>query len=134
MSDGTTVQALLRLAEVMDVTAADLQKLAERARARAEAIDGGQSWRESVTSEHRPLIVERLTEVLDALARHGAAFRKAEARVLHVEGLSQEHIATLFGVTRQRVGALLSDAPGGSRRRGDAAGSGSVAQSGRRRN
>jgi hypothetical protein len=115
MSDGTTVHALLRLAEVMEATATDLQELAKRARARAGEIDSGQSWRDSVISEGRPLIVERLTEILDALARHGAAFRKAEARVLHREGLSQEHIAALFGVTRQRVGALLSDPSGRAR-------------------
>jgi DNA-directed RNA polymerase specialized sigma24 family protein len=120
MSDGTTVHALLRLARVMDATAADLRELAERARARAAEIEAGQSWKESVTSEQRPLIVERLTEILDALARHGAAFRKAEARVLHREGLSQEHIATLFGVTRQRVGALLSDGQQRAAQRGGA--------------
>lgn len=120
MSDGTTVQALLRLARVMDSTAAELRELAVRARARAAEIEAGQSWKESVTSEQRPLIVERLTEILDALARHGAAFRKAEARVLHREGLSQEHIATLFGVTRQRVGALLSDGQQRAAQRGGA--------------
>jgi hypothetical protein len=126
MSDGTTVQALVQLAKVMDSTAVDLRELAERARARADAIDGGQSWKDSVTGQQQPLIVERLTEILEALARHGAAFRKAEARVLHGEGLSQEHIAALFGVTRQRVGALLSDESGRAARRPDGTGVGSV--------
>ncbi|HWG98691.1 MAG TPA: hypothetical protein VNV66_05055 [Pilimelia sp.] len=117
MSDGTTVKALLRLAEVMDATADDLHTLAARARDLAAEVQAGHAWSEVVTEERRPLIVERLTDALAALAAHGATFRRAEARALHAEGLSHERIAALFGVTRQRVGALLSAKPAGTPRR-----------------
>lgn len=118
MTDGTAVQALGRLADLMEATAVDLSDLAARARRRAAAVEDGQSWRDAVTDEDRPLIVERLTDILEALAGHGAAFRRAEARALHAEGLSHERIAELFGVTRQRVGALLAgDRSTSSRRR-----------------
>lgn len=82
---------------------------------RAEVIrrerDLGHAYREIVSHEQRPLLVERLTEVLEELSSAGAAFRRAEARVLHDEGLSQDAIARLFGVTRQRVSALLRPGP-----------------------
>jgi hypothetical protein len=66
------------------------------------------SFTEIVAAEERPLVVEMLSQVLEELAATGAAFRRAEARALSVEGMSHEGIAALFGVTRQRVGALLS--------------------------
>ncbi len=72
----------------------------------------GREYAEIVSEEDRPLLVEMLSEVLDELAAAGATFRRAEARVLHAHGLSQEAIARLFGVTRQRVGVLLQSAKG----------------------
>ena len=44
---------------------------------------------------------------LVALVDAGSRLRRAEARALHVEGMTMEQIADLFGVTRQRVSALL---------------------------
>jgi predicted transcriptional regulator len=35
--------------------------------------------------------------------------RRTEARTLHREGLTMDQIAQLFGVTRQRVSALLRE-------------------------
>ena len=67
----------------------------------------GRPYAELVAEEDRPLVVELLAQVLEELSLAGAAFRRAEARVLHNGGMSQEAIARLFGVTRQRVGALL---------------------------
>ena len=40
-----------------------------------------------------------------------AAVRRAEAAQLSAEGLTQGRIAKLFGVTRQRVSALLAPPP-----------------------
>ncbi len=58
-----------------------------------------------------------LSDVQEGLADAGSRWRRAEARALHREGLSMEKIAVLFGVTRQRVSALLSKArPGGNGR------------------
>jgi DNA invertase Pin-like site-specific DNA recombinase len=69
----------------------------------------GRSYAEVVEEEERPLVVELLSSVLEELSSAGAAFRRAEARVLHDDGMSQEEIARLFGVTRQRVGVLLQN-------------------------
>ena len=72
-----------------------------------DVLAAGREYVDIVRAEERPLVVELLTDVLDELATAGAQFRRAEARVLHVSGMSHEVIAQLFGVTRQRVGALL---------------------------
>jgi hypothetical protein len=69
----------------------------------------GMSWRTIAEGESRPLVVERLTLVLDRLSASGSRFRRAEAEALHGDGLSMERVAALFGVTRQRVSALLRE-------------------------
>ena len=67
----------------------------------------GRPYREIVPNEERPLIVELLTANLDLLSGVGSRLRRAEARVLYDEGLTMDEIATLFGVSRQRVAVLL---------------------------
>ena len=81
----------------------------ERARQLRENRAKGLMYREIVLAEDRPLIVELIGQNLDALQRKGSRLRRAEARALHDEGLTTEQIAALFGVTRQRVSALLRD-------------------------
>ena len=86
---------------------------AEQILARAEHIQAqrkaGVAYREIVPAEQRPLIVELLTAIQSRLADAGSAWRRAEARALHTEGLSMDAIAALFGVTRQRVSSLLKE-------------------------
>jgi len=77
---------------------------AERIREQREA---GMSYREIESGEGRPLIVELTRDNLAALVEAGSRLRRAEARALHAEGMTMEQIAELFGVTRQRVSALL---------------------------
>lgn len=100
----------------------DAQQLLERVLARAALVkrerERGRTYAELVEKAEHPLVVEMLTAVLDELAAAGSAFRRAEARALHADGLTQERIAVLFGVTRQRVSALLKEARPLSRGRG----------------
>ena len=77
---------------------------AERIREQREA---GLSYREIESGEQRPLIVELTRDNLAALVEAGSRLRRAEARALHAEGMTMEQIAELFGVSRQRVSALL---------------------------
>jgi hypothetical protein len=77
---------------------------AERIRRQREV---GLSYREIESGEERPLIVELTRDNLAALVEAGSRLRRAEARALHAEGMTMEQIAELFGVTRQRVSALL---------------------------
>ena len=89
---------------------------------RAEAIrrlrDRRHRYREIVPMEKRPLIVELLTQSLSELSEASGRFRTVEARALYEEGLTMAEIADLFGVTRQRIAALLrrgTDTAGGKR-------------------
>jgi len=83
------------------------------ARARAEQLlasrAAGASWLEIVTAESRPLVVESVSAVLGTLARAGSTFRREQAHALQAEHVSINRIAGLFGVTRQRISALLRE-------------------------
>lgn len=67
----------------------------------------GHRYSEIVPMEKRPLIVELVTESLNKLSQASSRFRRAEACALYSEGLTMAEIADLFGVTRQRIAALL---------------------------
>ena len=81
-----------------------------RARSVREQRFRGQAYSDIVPAQDRPLIVELVRHNLEALLTAGGEFRKAEARALHAEGMSMERIGAQFGVTRQRVAALLREA------------------------
>jgi hypothetical protein len=70
----------------------------------------GLGYRAIVPAEEPPLIVELLTDSAQELDRVGAEVRRTEARALHREGMTMDQIARHFGVTRQRVSALLRSA------------------------
>jgi DNA-directed RNA polymerase specialized sigma24 family protein len=70
----------------------------------------GRSYREIVETTKGDLSVQLLTEATQALDEFGARVRRTEALTLYGEGMTMEEIAEKFGVTRQRVSALLRDA------------------------
>lgn len=106
-----TAAALLHLAQVLGETAQRLEDLTGRAIALSQNCAGDAPLSSVMAAEERPLIVTQVTQILDRLADAGAAVRRAEARQLRAEGLTQEQIAVLFGVTRQRAAALLAPPP-----------------------
>jgi hypothetical protein len=71
----------------------------------------GLSYRQIVHREDRPLIAELLTDSIRRYQAAGTGFRSAEARALHAEGLTLEQIGQLFGLTRQRIAAILRRQP-----------------------
>jgi len=81
----------------------------ERAESLLDAHHSGKPWSQIVREEDRPLIVELLTANLNRLMSAGGQLRRAKAKALHDDGMTMEQIASFFGVTRQRVSALLSD-------------------------
>lgn len=102
-----TRAAMSDLAEVLQSSADDLQRLSERARGLKAEFTEGRVLRELVAAEPKPLVVAQVSALLDRIASAGAALRRAEAQQLRAEGLTQQEVADLFGVTRQRVAALL---------------------------
>ena len=78
-----------------------------RARTIADMRSQGLPYRQIADETGRPLVVELITENLERLRMSGAELRRAQAEALHDEGLTMGEIAELFGVTRQRVSAIL---------------------------
>jgi hypothetical protein len=74
----------------------------------------GRAWSDIVPAEDKPLVVELLSANLERLSSAGSRLRRAQAKALHDEGLTMEQIATFYGVTRQRVSALLKERPSSS--------------------
>ena len=110
-------RAAAALAALVDELDRCIDELTQ-ARARSENLlrhrRSGRPWLEVVTAEARPLVVERISTVLSALAGAGSSWRRAQARALQAEQVSINRIAAMFGVTRQRISALLRDSPGSS--------------------
>ena len=67
----------------------------------------GRPYSEIVSHEQRPLVVELVTQSVRDLDGAGVQVRRHEAEALHREGMTMDGIAELFGVSRQRVSALL---------------------------
>ena len=100
-----------RLAACLTSASDEMTALASRAQGVGDQVAGGPRLVDVIATEPQPLIVSRMTELIDELADAAAAVRRAEAAQLNAEGLTQGKIAKVFGVTRQRVSALLGPAP-----------------------
>ena len=109
-ADDEVLAALDELVETLRANGERIQVALARAESIRAARRDGRGYAEIVTDEARPLIVDVLNQNLDHLVTTGARFRRAEAKALHDEGLTMERIAEIFGVTRQRVSALLKSA------------------------
>ena len=124
MRDSTdaVVEALDELRATLDENVAVINEIKRRIDRFIAAREAGLSCTEIVSTSPRPLIVELVTGNLQRLASAGSKVRRAEAAALHGEGQTMDAIATMFGVTRQRVSALLKQTgrdhlPANARRR-----------------
>ena len=103
------LKALEELDDALELTIERAQRMKQRIAELRETCASGRPIREIVPEEKAPLLVQLLTESAETLQEFGSRVRRTEARVLHREGLTMDQIARLFGVTRQRVSALLRD-------------------------
>lgn len=100
------------LDDVQQAIAANIEvgeQILERIERLRQARSSGETWGEVVTQEEHPLVVELLAQNFSRLSAAGSRLRRAQARALHDEGLTMEQIAAAFGVSRQRISALLRD-------------------------
>jgi len=107
VQDDPVLDALDDLVRALQDNASRIQATIDRAATMRRLREEGRSYREIESGEVGPLVVEMTRDNLAALVEAGSRLRKAEARALHSEGLTMDQIAVLFGVTRQRVSALL---------------------------
>ena len=109
----TEVDAFMEAIDDLDRALDRSVDMVERMRARIRdlrtANAEGRPLREIVPAEETPLLVQLLTESTNLLHAYGNRVRRTEARALHQEGMTMDEIARLFGVTRQRISALLRD-------------------------
>ena len=103
-------RALRDLDGVLDVNFERLELIRRRIAEIQEQHSDGLSYTEIVEAARAPLLVQLITESTETLDGFGARVRRAEALALHNEGMTMEEIAERFGVTRQRVSALLREA------------------------
>jgi DNA-directed RNA polymerase sigma subunit (sigma70/sigma32) len=110
MADDAFLQALTALEEVIAENNKRATLIKKRMGRIRRARERDLPYSDTVSNEDGPLIVHLLTESSRALDTAGATVRRAEAQALHDEGMTMEQIAAHFGVTRQRVSALLRKA------------------------
>lgn len=79
----------------------------EQARTIERLRSRGLPYRDIIDEAGTPQVVQLVTENLERLRVHGAQLRQTQAAALHEEGMTMEEIAAVFGVTRQRISALL---------------------------
>ena len=103
------VRALGELMTVLDMCVAELSGARERAEKLLEERRVGRAWLDIVTTESRPLVVEQISSVMASLASAGGAWRREQAHALASEQVSINRIAAMYGVTRQRISALLRE-------------------------
>ena len=101
------VDALAELVDALKRNADRIGRAVEKADVLIRQRENGRPWSEILRAEDRPLIIELIGQNLDELYTSGGRLRRALARSLYDEGMSMEQIARTFGVTRQRVSALL---------------------------
>ena len=111
--------ALANLVTELDACIAELQHARIRSENLLQKRRSGRPWLEIVTGEARPLVVESISTVLGSLATAGHAWRREQASALQAEDVSINRIAALFGVTRQRISALLRERDAAERPAGE---------------
>jgi hypothetical protein len=105
----TFMKALEELDRALDDDIERTHRMKARIREIQEARADGRPLTEVVSKERPPLIVQQLTDSSEMLHSYGTRLRKAEARALRSEGMTMDEIASVFGVSRQRISALLRE-------------------------
>ncbi len=108
--DDAVLLALSGLVDALRENIASNEEAVARAQSAIEQRRSGADYRTIVERSDEPLLIELVTGNTRRLMIHGARLRRALAAALHEEGLTMEQIATLFGVTRQRISAILREA------------------------
>jgi hypothetical protein len=108
-ANGSADRALESLVRTLDECVGELQRARGRAGLLLDARRAGRTWEEIVSAEERPLVVESISTVLGSLATTGSVWRREQAAALQGEQVSINRIAAMFGVTRQRISALLRE-------------------------
>ena len=100
-------EALGALLKVLDANDERAHHVRQRARQMESLREQGYTWTQIVSTEERPLIIDLLGQSMALLNEVGGRFRREEARCLLAEGVKEDEIASLLGVTVDHVSAML---------------------------
>jgi hypothetical protein len=109
-NDQAMARALDEVAEAAEETALDQQRLARRARSMSRQRRLGSSWLHILQRERPPGLLVLIARSARRLHEVSGRFRPALAQALVDDGLSTRQVARMFGVTHQRISAMLSRA------------------------
>jgi hypothetical protein len=107
------VAALATLSDVATASAEDLMGLNQHLDTIRSHRRRGWSWHRIIADDALPNPLSLLTTIATNFARASGSFRRALAVGLRKEGMQVTEIAALFGVSRQRVSALIRPRPQG---------------------
>lgn len=106
----TLARLLTALEEIESHAEANIERaltIQRKVRWMREQLDTGMPVSDVVEAETSPRVVALITTNKEALESAGAELRASLALALREDGLTLAEIAELFGVTRQRISALL---------------------------
>jgi len=106
------LHALDELVAAARANVSEWEHVISRAERIKELRAGGHPYRAMRIEDDGPTIIDVVSRNQSRLTDAAAAFRRAIARELVAEGMSRAEIARLFGVSRQRVGMLVSGGAG----------------------
>ena len=109
-TDQSMEGVLDEVAEAAEETALDQQRVARRARSMSRQCRLGWSWSQILQRERQPGILVLMARSARRLHEVNGRFRPALVGALVDEGLSIRRIAKMFGVTHQRISAMLKRA------------------------
>lgn len=98
---------LQELAESAEENARDQQRIARKARRLDREREKGTAWSTILDRDRRPGLLELLAASARRVATMTNDFRRAVAGALSKEGSSTRQIARRFGVSHQRISAML---------------------------
>ncbi len=104
---GGVLAAVDGLAAAVEENGKDERLLVRRLRELREGRAEGRSWLDLLGPDERPSVLGLIGRIIGRLTDAGGALRRALARGLRLEGATIATIAKRFGVSHQRISALL---------------------------
>ena len=105
--EDSALAALRALVKVLDSNEERTRYVRGRATQIESLLEQGYTWRQVLSTEERPLIIDLLAQSMALLNEVGGRLRREEARCLVAEGVSEQEIADLLSVTVDHVQAML---------------------------
>lgn len=110
-------ESLVCLAELAAASQELQHRVSQLSQSASSELSGGGMLTYLMPLEKRLVLVEQISAAVRDLTREGNKFRRMQAHTLYAEGLTMAELAAVFGVSRQRVGALLRDGLNGQQDR-----------------